>query len=337
VKTPLVSILIPAFNAEKYLEQTLECAFSQSWANKEIIVVDDGSTDETLNVSRRFENRKWIKVITQDNIGASAARNRALREAQGEYIQYLDSDDLIDERKIELQIRSRTFPEGSELYSCSSFEFNLNPKFGKALENSLWKSLPADQWLYNAAKYGHWLPLHAYLVPRKLIEKAGSWDERLSLNDDGEFFFRLVASSKYITFYPEASVYYRRGNLGSLSSQRSKKHLESLFLSVELSIAHLFARLEKDAAVEAAINYLQYNINKFQINDEEYFKKYLELSKRIGGVITPYKFSAKYRCFKYLFGESSANIMQSILMRGRYKICSSVEKIATFWGSHVIQ
>jgi glycosyltransferase involved in cell wall biosynthesis len=335
VNTPLVSILIPAFNAEKYLGQTLECASSQSWANKEIIVVDDGSTDETLNVSRRFENKKWIKVITQENIGASAARNRALREAQGEYIQYLDSDDLMDERKIELQIRSRTFCESSELYSCSSFGFYLNPKFGMPLKNSLWQNLSASQWLYKAAKYGHWLPPHAYLVPRKLIEKAGFWDERLSLNDDGEYFFRLIGNCNYIKFCPEATVYYRRGNIKSLSSQRSKRHLESLFLSIELSIEQLFGKLEEEIADEAAIKYLQYNIDKFQIKEGDFLEKFYELSKKLGGVINPPKLSTKHRFFRLVCGESNANILKSILEQKRYKVGCSIEKTFTFLGSFI--
>lgn len=101
---PLVSILIPCYNAEKWLAETLESALAQTWDNIEIIVVDDGSTDKSLAVAKQFEP-DGVKVISQANKGASAARNRAFQESQGDFIQYLDADDLLVPDKIELQVK----------------------------------------------------------------------------------------------------------------------------------------------------------------------------------------------------------------------------------------
>ena len=98
--TELVSILIPAYNAERWLGATIESALAQTWPAKEIIVVDDGSTDRTLAVARGFGDR-GVQVITQANRGAAAARNTALRAARGAWIQFLDADDLLNPRKIE--------------------------------------------------------------------------------------------------------------------------------------------------------------------------------------------------------------------------------------------
>ena len=98
---PLVSILIPCYNSEKWLAETLESALAQTWQNKEIIVVDDGSTDSSLEIAKTFESNK-VKVLRQDNRGASAARNLGLTNAQGDFIQYLDADDLLSEDKISL-------------------------------------------------------------------------------------------------------------------------------------------------------------------------------------------------------------------------------------------
>ncbi len=91
---PLVSILIPCYNAEAWLAQTLESALAQTWSPTEIIVVDDGSKDRSLEIAKAFEPR-GVKVISQHNQGASAARNRAFQESQGDFIQYLDADDLL--------------------------------------------------------------------------------------------------------------------------------------------------------------------------------------------------------------------------------------------------
>ena len=95
----LVSILIPAYNSGKWIRFTIESALSQSWPNKEIIIVNDGSEDNTLQIAKQFES-KIVKVITQENMGASSARNKALSLAQGDYIQWLDSDDLLTSNKI---------------------------------------------------------------------------------------------------------------------------------------------------------------------------------------------------------------------------------------------
>src|SRR5512138_2951718 len=104
---PLVSILIPAYNSEQLIEESLRSALAQSWPNKEIIVVDDGSLDRTFEVAKRFES-KTLKVVTQPNQGAAAARNKAFSLSQGDYIQWLDADDLLAPEKIASQLSMLT-------------------------------------------------------------------------------------------------------------------------------------------------------------------------------------------------------------------------------------
>src|SRR5438876_7489334 len=100
---PLVSILIPAYNAERWIAETIQSALAQTWSKKEIIIVDDGSRDQTLAVAQQFTSRN-VLVVTQENQGAAAARNRALEPCQGEYIQWLDADDLLAPDKIARQM-----------------------------------------------------------------------------------------------------------------------------------------------------------------------------------------------------------------------------------------
>ena len=102
---PLVSILIPAYNAEALLAETLRSALAQTWDNKEIIVVDDGSKDGTLNLARTFES-DVVKVFTHKNQGAAATRNKAFSLCSGDYIQWLDADDLLAADKIARQIKA---------------------------------------------------------------------------------------------------------------------------------------------------------------------------------------------------------------------------------------
>jgi glycosyltransferase involved in cell wall biosynthesis len=100
---PLVSILIPAYNAAPFLAETVRSALAQTWERKEIIIVDDGSKDETVAVARQFESA-GVKVVTQPNQGAAATRNNLFKLAQGDYIQWLDADDLLSPEKIARQM-----------------------------------------------------------------------------------------------------------------------------------------------------------------------------------------------------------------------------------------
>jgi glycosyltransferase involved in cell wall biosynthesis len=102
---PLVSILIPAYNAQRWLADTIESALGQTWPQKEIIVVDDGSRDQTLSVARQFASKN-VFVVTQENQGGSAARNKAFALCQGEFIQWLDADDLLAPDKIAKQMEA---------------------------------------------------------------------------------------------------------------------------------------------------------------------------------------------------------------------------------------
>jgi glycosyltransferase involved in cell wall biosynthesis len=99
----LVSILIPCHNAGAWLAQTLESALAQTWPHTEIVLVDDGSDDNSREIAARFEAR-GVTVVAQGNLGASAARNAAISESRGDWLQFLDADDLLAPDKIARQM-----------------------------------------------------------------------------------------------------------------------------------------------------------------------------------------------------------------------------------------
>src|SRR5260221_9190543 len=103
---PVMLFLIPAYNPENWLVDKTRSAMAKTWDNKEIITVDNGSTDQTLLVARRFAS-KTLSVTTQANQGAAATRNRAFSISQGSYIQWLDADDLLGREKISKQMEAR--------------------------------------------------------------------------------------------------------------------------------------------------------------------------------------------------------------------------------------
>src|ERR1700751_1519727 len=100
---PLVSVLIPCFNAERYIGETVDCVLRQTWSNLEILIVDDGSTDGTINEIKKFNPPK-LTILRQENRGQPAALNTCLARARGNFLQFLDADDLVSPRKIELQV-----------------------------------------------------------------------------------------------------------------------------------------------------------------------------------------------------------------------------------------
>jgi glycosyltransferase involved in cell wall biosynthesis len=138
---PLISIITPAYNASKFIAQTIECVLAQSFVDWEMIIVDDGSTDETALVIKPFLKDKRIKYFYQENGKQSKARNHALRYAKGEYIAFLDADDSWHPKKIEIQYGlmmsnqkiALSFHRSQQIESIESLVFDLAKSNMKSL------------------------------------------------------------------------------------------------------------------------------------------------------------------------------------------------------------
>ena len=231
-KEPLVSIIISAYNAEKYIEQTLQSILAQTWKSLEIIVVNDGSTDNTASIVKRYANNR-IKLVTQANKGQDAALNEGYRHSIGSYIKYMDSDDLLNPEMIERQMQALSGSNDYVAYGEWSRFFYDQPGKADFTKMDYWKNMmPLD--FLTASPGGVMLQCGIMLVPRKLIEKAGLWDERLILFNDTEFFTRVLLKSKGIKFSPGARLYYRSGMMGSISVGRARKFYESTYLATNL-------------------------------------------------------------------------------------------------------
>ncbi len=238
----IVSIIIPCYNASRWLPETLESALAQTWPQLEIIVVNDGSTDDSLDIARRYEPRE-VRVIDQPNRGASAARNRGLREARGEFIQFLDADDLLSPGKIAAQVALLGSCPPGTVASCAWGRFTGDPTAARFVDTAVFRDFAPLDFLMLSGETGAMMHPSAWLVPRTVADAAGPWNETLSLNDDGEYFGRVVLASKGIAHCAEAAArsYYRSGLSGSLSQQRSTAARCSQFTSLELITQRLLA------------------------------------------------------------------------------------------------
>jgi len=310
---PLVSICIPTYNSEKWIQETIQSALSQTWKNKEIIIIDDGSIDNTFQIAKEYES-KILSVTKQSNSGACAARNKALSIAQGDFIQWLDADDLLAPNKIEEQlIKSDLYTESRILHSSAWTFFYFRIRNIKFIPNLLWQDLSPTDWLTIHFGKKHMMPNNAWLVSRELTELVGNWDERLIINQDGEYFSRVVASSSMINFHPSAKCYYRTGNFNSISKNRSRKASESLGLSLNLCTDYLLNLENSERTRKASINLL----NRFLLNlkDEKESEQLKNTVQQriidLGGIIERTDSSLEFKLINKLFGYRAAKKLKS--------------------------
>jgi glycosyltransferase involved in cell wall biosynthesis len=242
---PLVSVLIPCYNAGRWIRETLESVLAQTWPNIEIVVVDDGSTDNTVAVIDEVNSTR-IKLFKQQNSGAASARNRAFTESRGDFIQYLDADDLLSPNKIHLQME-RLIDRHDCIAMGEWARFHTDPSEAEFTPDDTWQDLDPVEWLVRAWHEGGGMLYPAlWLVPRHVMTNAGPWRGELSLNDDGEFFSRVVLAAAKVLFCPGARTYYRSGIAGSLSGLKSRKGWESQFKVLDLCQGYLLAREDSD-------------------------------------------------------------------------------------------
>lgn len=221
---PLVSIIIPTYNRAHLIGETLDSVLAQTYKNWECIVVDDGSkdaTDELLEFYCKIDSRiKYYHRPTSRLKGANTCRNYGFELSKGKYIQWLDSDDLLSDNKINSQIADLNFKTKYTIAACAwnFFSKNTSPDDIKSILPVYKSFTETKQFLDALAISGGFLPSHAYLVDSELVKKAGIWREDLMINQDGEFFSRIFVLVEEIIFSKNAYVFYRTNMKENISS-----------------------------------------------------------------------------------------------------------------------
>jgi glycosyltransferase involved in cell wall biosynthesis len=271
---PHITVIIPTYNRSQFVVEAVESVLSQTYPDFEVIVVDDGSTDDTVAVLRRFEGR--IRLVRQENRGPAAARNRGLSEASGEFIAFLDSDDLWDKRKLERQV-SFLEDHPSELI-CYTDEIwirrgvRVNPR----KRHAKW-----DGWIFEKC-----LPLciispSSVMMRRPFFELVGTFDEDFPVCEDYELWLRASARLP-IRYLPEKLIIKRGGH----DDQLSRRWGQDVYRV--RAILKLLQTTELSAAQEAAAR--QELARKCRILEQGYAKRnrlaeanyYRELAQREG-------------------------------------------------------
>jgi glycosyltransferase involved in cell wall biosynthesis len=214
-KIPLVTVVIPCYNCGRFLAETLASVFCQTLQDFEIIAIDDGSTDDTAMVLRSFSSK--IRAEFSPNRGASATRNRGTELARGEFIQYLDADDLLRPDALERRVNALISSDADVAYSDwqrlkeqDNGSFELGSVVARHIED-----IHTDPQIALFTKF--WAPPAALLYRRRVVEAIGAWNESLPIIQDARFLLDAALVGGQFVYVPGVGADYRVHRSNSLS------------------------------------------------------------------------------------------------------------------------
>jgi glycosyltransferase involved in cell wall biosynthesis len=291
---PKVSVIIPAYNAEAYIAETLASVFSQTYNNYEIIVVDDGSTDKTWQILRSYGDR--IKALTKPNGGPASARNLAIKQARGELIAFLDSDDLWVEDKLAEQVRFLDCQTHIGMVYSEALMFTqqgdrriIKRKIGYAEAPTFCKLL-----------IGNFIPNLTVMLRRACVDKVGPLNEAKEMIaiEDYEYWLR-VAKLFPIAGIARPLAYYRVRADNLVGDGRDIEQGLRLTLTVLREVERLFPHMWDECQLDREMIFARLHIRagfawKRQKNWRACLRKYAEALR----------YSRRPRVFRWLLAAS---------------------------------
>lgn len=296
---PLVSIIIPSFNREKLINDTLKSVMAQEYTNWECIIVDDGSSDNTVDIVMGFVEKdsrfSLYRRPKNSPKGANSCRNYGFEKSKGDYINWLDSDDLFSSDKISSQISSIDQNSSERTIITSKWNFFSDNTSVGYKELDIYKNYDSGYDLIE--DFGNTkslFPPHSYLVSREVIVRSGLWNEYLQINQDGEFFVRALLCAQKVIHAENGMVLFRNHEGDRVSNYSSEIKVNHAILSWKLISIYLNLVHQKETRefIEYAKEYVYLRTrkwNKDSINrNRKFFKKQI------------YKFSFKNKIRKKL-------------------------------------
>ena len=271
-----VSIIIPVYNAAATLPATIQSALGQKDEsfNLEVIIVNDGSTDQSHVIINNY--RESCKIITTENHGVSAARTTGLEHAKGDYIQYLDSDDLLMPGKIKQQLKALIDNQADIAYG----EWQKFTQKGEELNvvETITRQISADAELDIFNNF--WCPPAVLLFSRKITDQL-TWKSNLPVIQDARYLLDAAAISKFI-YVPGVQAQYRIMQTRSLSQRNSLAFVTDCFVNTSEIYERWKDGLEENPdKKQALINSLRYCITEFSISKSKLFEKGIDLLLKI--------------------------------------------------------
>jgi len=255
INIPTISVIIPCFNSEKWIRETLESVIGQGLNDIEIIVVDDGSTDSSAQIVK--DEFPSVRLIKTGNQGASKARNIGTDSSSGEFIQYLDADDMLAPGKLKLQLGTLktsgadiAYGDWQKLIKAGSGGYVKGKIVSRRIQNPEIDLFTTDSWC----------PMAAYLFRRSIVEKIGGWNERLPVIEDVRFQTDCALSGAKFIYCPGMMGYFRVQYKDSLSTRDPISFVKCCLLNTgeveEWWIEHGGIDAERKAALIRAYEYV---------------------------------------------------------------------------------
>lgn len=304
MKLPKVSILIPCYNAEKWVRQAIQSALDQTYENKEVIVVDDGSTDRSLEIIKSFGVQ--IKWETGPNKGGNVARNRLSELSSGEWLQYLDADDYLLPNKVNNQVKA-LLDDTDVIFSPSLMEYHHEKDITK--QKVLQIPEPYDLFILLARWY---LPqTGAPLWKKEAITEVGGWKSDQPVCQEHELYSRLVMADKKFQYFEKAESVYRQWGENTLWKKDQSFTRKHRLLIEDRLEKHLLESEEMSRERQWAINMARFETarSEWKVNK----KSAIKYHKTIKGWFTPrgdaapLKYIIPYVLFGFEFCENLAD------------------------------
>jgi glycosyltransferase involved in cell wall biosynthesis len=315
MSSPLVSIIIPCYNAARYVGEAIESALAQTYPRKEVIVIDDGSTDNSVDVIQSY--RHQVRWETGPNRGGCAARNRGLELAGGEFIQFLDADDLLLPEKIEQQMLLCR-DDLCWLVTCDRFEMTENDRVSKLVmcdfsEHSTPRWIIENQQLRTSA------PLHI----AQSVRAVGGFDEQLPCSQEYDLHLRLVLGGARV-LHVSKPLWINRVRPGSVSSDISlvtRQHVRIFERAFNIACRKLHG-LELDDAKQALAEACIRDLRRcLQNNERTLGREFIRLANEFhhSGGLGFYRYNRLAYGIAKLFGPRTAEKIVALRRgRGRY-------------------
>ena len=309
-----VSILIPCYNAQKWIAQAIESALNQTYLHKEVIVVDDGSTDGSLEIIRSFGDR--IIYETGINRGGNVARNRLLELSNGEWLQYLDADDYLLPNKIAQQIQYlQENPDTDIIYSPSIFQYHT----GEITQEILPIPQPRDPWVLLARWY---LPQTGSPLWRKqAIIDVGSWKINQPCCQEHELYLRLLIAQKRFRYYEEAASVYRQWSESTVCKKSKLETYRRRLEVIDKTEQHLIIIKQLTQSRQNAINQARFECARIiWLTNKEWAKNIIKQIRKKDfnfipqGNFAPEIYRLTYKFFGFNFAERVAEIKRSLVI-----------------------
>lgn len=303
---PLVSVIMPAYNAAETIAESIRSVLGQTHRNLELIVVDDGSQDETGAIVRKLDDSRVI-LIDGPHAGVSAARNRGLDHARGSFVKYLDSDDLLSDGALTAQLSKLHSTPGLALCTSAWGRFYRDLSDLRVVKAADWQDLDVLTFLELTLGGGGTMPVMTWLIPRALVDKVGPWRCGVQLFEDTEYLTLLALRSDRVVFCEGAWGYYRTKANGTLSTTHDPDVLRRSFACVQHICDQVIGYQDSPRVRRMLANFWRrFTIRAIGVDDALAREAERQVSAYGGSRLLPKGGGATYRLLQRLLGWQTA-------------------------------